>query len=174
MIIDNDKLFKIVKEESDFRRVCPVSIMALINIESSFDMHAIRTEKQNPWLYRCDYYARKNNITIHTEETLQHCSFGLMQIMGSTARSPLNFHGNLLRLTDPKLNIHYGVKYFAWLKRRYPIGTDDDIASAYNGGHPMRRKGVKGYLNQSYVDSWHRAKNKIFTNMGKNLNETQT
>lgn len=158
MMIDQSKLYKIVQEEASARDVCPISIMAVMKIESSFDVHAVRTEKSNPWLYRCDYYAKKNNITIHTEETLQHCSFGLMQIMGSTARSPLNFHGNLLRLTDPKLNIHYGVKYYAWLKRRYPMGNVEDIASAYNGGHPMRRKGQAGYINQHYVDSFYRAK----------------
>ena len=158
MIIDRDKLIKIIKVEAETRGVCYLAVLAIAKIESSFDIHAIRTEKQNPWLYRCDYYAKKNNITIHTEETLQHCSFGLMQLMGSTARAPLNFHGNLLRLTDPKLNIHYGVKYYAWLKRRYPMASQEDLASAYNGGHPMRRKGQSGYINQHYVDSWIRAK----------------
>lgn len=158
MIISTEKIYQIVKRESRERGTCPTSIMGIVKIESSFDAHAVRTEKKNPWLFRCDYYAKKNNITIHTEETLQHCSFGLMQIMGSTARSPLNFHGNLLRLTDTTLNLHYGIKYFSWIKKRYPNGSVEDIVSAYNGGYPMKRKGG-GYLNQHYVDSWEKARN---------------
>lgn len=166
MVTDPLKIYKMVKEEATARKVCPINLMAIVKIESSFDVHAVRTEKSNPWIYRCDYYAKKNNITIHTEETLQHCSFGLFQIMGSTARSPLNFHGNLLRLTEPRLNIHYGVKYYSWLTRRYPTATQEGIASAYNGGHPMRRKGQEGFVNQHYVDSWHRAKKKMLTQFG--------
>lgn len=161
MDINTETLLKMVKKETAGKEICPITIMAICKIESAFDIMAVRTEKSNPWLFRTDYYAKKNNITIHTEETLQHCSFGLMQIMGSTARSPLNFHGNLLRLTDPMLNVHYGVKYFAWLRRRYPAGTPEDIVSAYNGGHPMRRKGKEGYVNQHYVDSWRTAQSSL-------------
>ena len=158
MTTDQEKIFKIVVKESNYRNVCPITIMAIIKIESAFDQFALRTEKHNPWLYRVGYYARKNNISIYTEETLQHCSFGLMQIMGSTARSPLNFHSNLLKLTDTGINIHYGVKYYAWLKTRYPNATPDGIASAYNGGYPMKRQGGGGYVNQVYVDSWGKAR----------------
>ena len=161
MDIQPERLLKLIDFETRDKAICPITIMAICKIESALDVHAIRAEKSNPWLYRCDYYAKKNNITQHTEETLQHCSYGLMQIMGSTARSPLNFHGNLLRLVDPQINIHYGVKYYAWLKRRYTSATQEDIISAYNGGHPMRRRGKEGYVNQNYVDGWEKARDSV-------------
>ena len=59
MIIDRKKLYDIIKVEADYRKVCAIDVMAIVKIESSMDIFAIRTEKQNPWLYRCDYYAKK-------------------------------------------------------------------------------------------------------------------
>jgi soluble lytic murein transglycosylase-like protein len=134
-------------------RVDPAIIMAIAEIESAFDPYAVRYEKDNPWVYFPRKYAKDNRITSVTEEQLQHFSFGLMQIMGSTLRSPLNFQDNLLRALNPAVNLDLGAKYIKWLMRKY---TDkNDIASAYNAGRPMKRKGENTYHNQEYVDKFN-------------------
>lgn len=71
--------------------------------------------------------------TLDTEKRLRACSFGLMQIMGETAREQGFKRPYLFALLRPKHNIEIGVKYLAHCMRR---GGNDVRAALlrYNGG----------------------------------------
>lgn len=150
------RIHEVVKEECKDKDLCISSVMAIVEIESAFDPWAARKEPVNRWLFRPGQYARKNHITIATETELQHFSLGLMQIMGSTARSPLNYDGNLLKLLNIGINLHYGTKYLSWIRKRFKINDWEAIASAFNAGSPRMVNGR--YSNQSYVDKFKSAR----------------
>jgi len=150
------RIHEVVKLESSKNDLSISAIMALVEIESAFDPWAIRKEPINKWIFRPGQYARQNHITITTETELQHFSFGLMQIMGSTARAPLNYDGNLLKLLGVEMNLHYGIKYLCWIKKRFKISCWEAIASAFNAGSPRMVDGK--YVNQIYVDKFKSAR----------------
>lgn len=53
-------------------------------------------------------------VTLISEKIMRATSWGLMQIMGETARSALGFKSNhIISLVDPEINIALGVKYLA-------------------------------------------------------------
>lgn len=66
------------------------------------------------------------------EPKLNDASYGLMQLLGITARN-LGYTDDLSGLFDPDTNINYGSKLWAQLKQRF---GDDPAAlySAYNSG----------------------------------------
>lgn len=123
-------------------------IDALIHIESSWNPVAMRYERNFTYFTSPERYAKQNRITLDTEKVLQKCSFGLMQIMGGTARF-LNYIGPLVGLFDPETNIHLGCKFFAQLAHEY-TNVNDQIA-AYNAGS-VKRLANGQYFNQAYVD----------------------
>ena len=88
-------------------------IKAVIGTESNFDPRAYRAEPK-----------------------IQDASYGLMQILYSTAKS-IGYQGEPEGLFDPKTNIMLGTKYLAKLIERH--GMDfKSIYSAYNSGSPTR------------------------------------
>jgi hypothetical protein len=89
--------------------------------------------------------------TLNTESVHQRTAWGLMQIMGATARAE-GFGGWLTELTDPKNNIGIGMAYLANLTdKHYEKHGIDGVISAYQAGSP--RKMPDGtYRNQIYVD----------------------
>lgn len=89
------------------------------------------------------------NCSLRTEIELQHMSFGLMQVMGFTARE-LGHRGWLTALiSNVTLQLDLGCKY---LKRKIlNYGLEQGVAS-YNSGAP--RFIESGELaNQAYVDA---------------------
>lgn len=158
------RVFEIVKTEVKDKGICPLAVMAIVEIESAFDAWAIRKEPVNRWLYKPGHYARKNHITTATETELQHFSFGLLQIMGSTARSPLNYEGNLLKLLNISMNLHYGIKYLAWIKKRFKTNDMEAVAAAFNAGSPRLSNGE--YVNQSYVNKFKSARQRWGQELG--------
>jgi hypothetical protein len=80
------------------------------------------------------FHRRKRRV----EPANHDISRGLMQITLGTARM-MGFRGNPERLYSPLVNIHYGVRYLAYLLKRYPSG--EDAIAAYNDGHPHFRRG---------------------------------
>ena len=84
-----------------------------------------------------------------TEMTSRSTSYGLMQIMGQTARE-CGFVGTFLpELTDIEVNIYYGLVYLERLANRY---TDlNDIIAAYNAGSAKKTE-LGNYRNQGYVN----------------------
>lgn len=102
-------------------------LCAVVEHESSWNPFAIRMEKA---FY--DKYVAQMSLN-DTEEYTRSMSWGLMQIMGETARE-LGFDGHFMsELCDPDVGMTYGCKKLA---RCLAIHNLDQMAalSAYNGG----------------------------------------
>lgn len=122
-------------------------VRALILQESSGNQWATRYEPGFRYIEQATYWADKLGQTEETETIQQKCSYGLMQIMGGTARHN-GFAGFLSELYVPAVGIHYGCRVLAQKLRRY--GNYMDALAAYNAGSPVKI-GAK-FANQSYVD----------------------
>jgi soluble lytic murein transglycosylase-like protein len=138
--------------------LCPDAVMfGWIEQESSWNPYATREE---PGFFRTYIIP---NVGKRARERFQLAmSYGLLQIMGRTARLELGFKGKYLtELCDPALNLHLAAKYL----RKQMAGGDGSWGqglAAYNGGLGKIR-GVDNrtapYRNQSYVDEVvHRAR----------------
>jgi len=98
------------------------------------------------WFYRQN--AERLEISQATERTHQKTSWGIMQVMGSTARE-LQFKGMLPALGGNALSLKYGCKYLKMQLVRY--GTYRLAVAAYNRGSIIKTKG--GLLvNEKYID----------------------
>jgi hypothetical protein len=86
-------------------------LKALVAEESGFNAQAIRRELSH---------------------TPPDASYGLMQILGATAKG-LGFSGDPTLLFDPSTNVNYGAKYAANQWRRYG-GDPGSVAASYNAG----------------------------------------
>ncbi len=85
-----------------------------------------------------------------TERKARATSYGLMQILGQTAREN-GFGGDFSVLFDPRVNLYWGCLYLKRLKKRYYEQHGwPGVISAYNAGSPRKKGGVYG--NQHYVD----------------------
>ncbi len=137
-------LIKDVQDLTTSLGVDPILVSAIISVESSWDVFAARYEPLFHYFVTPEIFAQKNKTNVTIERSLQQFSYGLMQVMGATARG-LGFAGYPFRLFDPEENIRFGCKYLAALRKRYV--KLDDVISAYNAGpgHPTRS-------NQAYVD----------------------
>lgn len=121
-------------------------VAAICMAESSGQAWAVRYEPDFGYVdLRAE--GRPDDCPDETERCLQKISWGLMQIMGATARE-VGFRGWLTELLVPEVNLHYGICYLLRLKKRWPK-TQDQIA-AYNAGSP-RRLSNGWYVNQRYV-----------------------
>lgn len=121
---------------------------AIISVESSWYPLAVRFEPSLRASTLPEKFAKINRTTVATEKNLQCSSFGLVQILGGTARF-LQYTGPLPGLFDPDTNLYWGCKYLSYLHTQYTY--EDDIIASYNAGSP--RKNSKGeYINQEYVD----------------------
>ena len=142
------ELIPLVKEIAEAHELEFRLVDAIVSVESSYLPEALRYEPQCPFNYSVKFYAKHNKVSEATEQTLQHFSYGLMQMMGFKARE-LAFIDPFRRLLDPRRNLTIGCKLLANLVKKYPIL--DDVISSYNGGSPLRRIGG-GYGNQAYID----------------------
>lgn len=122
----------------------PDLVEAIIVKESSGNKEAYKIE--------LGFYQRyvKPLTFSDTEEYARSFSWGLMQVMGQTARE-LGFAGKFFTeiTSDPELAINIGCKYLKRQINRYPDSVKDAI-SAYNAGSAARSG--SGYKNQDYVD----------------------
>lgn len=143
-----DHLLPRVKEKALKYNLDEKLLDAIIQMESSYDFYAVRFEPHSTYLVTPDKFAKFNNITEITEQKLQCISWGLFQIMGSTARG-LEFNGPLPSLCDVDTNLELGCKFIIQLNKKY--ASIEDLIAAYNAG--SARKGSDGkYSNQRYVD----------------------
>jgi soluble lytic murein transglycosylase-like protein len=101
----------LIQQSSDQYQVPASWIQAIIDVESAWDPNAYREEP-----------------------SIHDASYGLMQLLGSTARG-LGFQDDLNGLYDPRTNIDLGTQLLAQLRHRW--GDDfRSIYSAYNSGKP--------------------------------------
>lgn len=145
LFIENE-LKKIQKKRPE---ITTELVMAIIETESSGNPWAMRYEEM--YIYINLRAPRPESCTALTEKILQKSSFGLMQIMGGTARH-LGFKRWLGELLEPETNIRYGV---LWLSRLYDEYHEshgiEGVIAAYNSGSP--RKSSSGeYVNKGYVE----------------------
>lgn len=133
----------------------PVGLVsAVVEVESGGDACAFRYE---PAFF--ERYIRGNPAvrgvrpcSLETERMGQATSWGLMQVMGATARG-LGYPGAFLSgLTRPEVGLEYGCRLLAKLAKRHKAGHGwPGVVAAYNAGSVRLAPGG-GFVNQSYVD----------------------
>lgn len=141
--------WKQIQDEAKFYDLNPLLVAAIIAQESGGDNYAVRVEPNYKYTLPADDFAKLNGQTKTTEICMQKCSFGLMQVMGATARG-LGFTGSLLELVDPEVNLEYGCKLLRKLSDRYPELSA--VISSYNKGN-SKRLPDGSFENQVYVNS---------------------
>lgn len=139
---------KIITEEADLAGVDARLACAIAEVESAGDPLAVRFETHWKYYFDVPQFAFRCRVSQDTERTLQSCSWGLMQVMGSVARE-LGFLESLIKLSDPRIGAKYGCMKLAQCLKKWPKKLDDAIA-AYNAGSPRVFEGR--YVNQAYVD----------------------
>jgi len=110
------------------------TIKAVISVESNWKPDATRAEPR-----------------------INDTSYGLMQVLVKTGRWVTN-NPKLTpnELMNPTLNILVGVRYLAYLKKKYK--TIDKMLASYNAGKPyMSKKDPTKFTNQRYVDKVRKA-----------------
>lgn len=148
--MDKKQLVQIVELEAATQKLDPILLLAICTHESSFDPFRAKTEASYRWLSLPNGHALRLGITYETEVALQSISYGLMQIMGATARQ-FGYNGQLAELAgNPSISLHFGTLYLQHCLKLYP--KLEDTISAYNAGHPEEiANGI--YRNQSYEDA---------------------
>lgn len=110
-------------------------ICAVAEVESEWNQYAVR--------YEPDFYTHyieplfnKDHLTM-TEATARSTSWGLMQIMGETARE-FGFVGEYLsQLCDPDIGLDYGCKKLRACLNEHS-GDVREALLEYNGGSDLR------------------------------------
>lgn len=143
-----ENLRQVVRIECDQLKIDPKIISAIITVESSWRPKVARYEKNYIYTFKADDYAEKHGITLQTEIGFQKHSWGLMQLMGGTARQ-IGYTDWVPDLCKPEYGIYWGCMYFKKNCMEY-VKVSDQIA-AYNAGS-VRRKEDGSYKNQEYVD----------------------
>lgn len=127
----------------------PVPLVAsIIEIESSWNRYAMRYEPSFSHTMQLKENSKRLGITFPSEQIGQKTSWGLMQVMGATARL-MGFKGHFPELCDVDLGIEWGCRYLRWQSNRYK--TQDEWIAAYNAG-TARRMADERFANQEYVD----------------------
>lgn len=124
----------------------PLLVAAIIEVESAGNPWAMRFEPT--WPYYIDEHVR--GVSEDTELMQQSTSWGLMQVMGTTARELGCDAPFLSALCEPKVGIEFGCRYLARQLERYD-GNEVAAVAAYNAG-TARESEDGGWVNQSYVN----------------------
>ena len=142
------KFWDEIKDAAARAGLDPCLVGAMVLTESSGAPEAMRYERGYRYLFQ-PTVVKPRGCSTSTEVNAQQCSWGLMQIMGATARE-LGFRGWMPELCRPDIGLEYGCKYLAKQIKRF--GSMQAGVAAYNMGSP--RRGPDGrYLNQDeYVE----------------------
>lgn len=127
----------------------PEAVLAIIEVESDGNPYATAYNQNYSWVNM--QAKRPANCSANTESVHQRTAWGLMQVMGATARQA-GFEGWLPELVDPEVNMRTAIAYLAQLRRKhFETHGIDGVIAAYNRGAP--RKSPDGnFVNQGYVD----------------------
>jgi hypothetical protein len=123
-------------------------VASIIKVESNGNPWVSRFESKIKTFYLSKDHAKATGQSEITEQIHQGMSFGLMQVLGLTARR-MGFDQPLGRLFDVPTNLYYGCTLLAELRGRYESQTDQ--IAAYNAGRPTKETSGM-YTNQTYVD----------------------
>jgi soluble lytic murein transglycosylase-like protein len=142
-------------ESAAARHGLPAGLVeAVVGVESGGNTWALRYE---PAFY--ERYVRQDKTvralapcSLDTERQSRATSWGLMQVMGATARG-LGFDKAFLsELTDPAVGLEYGCRLLARLGERHKASHGwPGAVAAYNAGSVRFGPGG-GFVNQAYVD----------------------
>jgi soluble lytic murein transglycosylase-like protein len=142
----SENVRKFIDMVSSKHNLDPDLVEAFVMQESSGNTNAVRVE--------FGFYEKycKPMPMNDTEKMCRAMSWGLMQILGQTARE-IGFNGKFLtELLDPIIGLEYGCKYLSHKIAGY--AELDDAIAAYNSGTPIKKING-GYINQHYVDGIH-------------------
>ena len=159
-MIFNSEIMTAITKYSKYFDVNPDWIRAVIEIESAGNQFALRYEPGYRWLqkedtikaicYHSNYGGNLEN-KIGAETCLESFSFGLCQVMGSTARD-MGYVADLHHLFFVDDNIRIGTKFLKTKLKRFDNNILRAIA-AYNGGDGSAYPNEDGnYPNQRHVD----------------------
>lgn len=123
-------------------------VAAIVQVESGGVRWRTRYERDFRYTVSPREFARRLGITELTEEIHQKTSWGLMQVMGGTARDE-GFQGHLTSLVEVSEGLYWGCTYLERKWDRYN-GSIPEVVSAYNSGHAV--KFGEWFSNQEYVD----------------------
>jgi soluble lytic murein transglycosylase-like protein len=145
----------LIKDVADSFKLPTNLVQAIVLIESNGNTWAVRYEQDFYARYvRGREYETYPGCSRITEGHMRACSFGLMQVMGQTARES-GFKGTFLtELCDPKEGLHWGCRYLERQISRYG-GDLESAVAAYNAGSARRVGGQ--FVNQGDVDKIRRA-----------------
>lgn len=121
-------------------------MLAWVAQESSWDPFAVRFE---PAFFRRYVKPHLADPIIRREAVERATSFGLLQLMGQTARE-IGFTRPLADLWEPELNLYWCCKYLLEDRRRRTDGTWAGALAAYNGGLGGNTR--PPYRRQPYID----------------------
>lgn len=147
---------KTIADENDIE---PALVAAFVEVESSGNSLKTRYEPKYADFLDLNKYASCTGVSLMTERVQQATSWGLMQVMGATARG-LGFKGLFPDLCYPEVGLHIGCMALVSLQRRFavdiPLNADgilcfnEALACAYNMGHPEKDDSgmwvVEGYV----------------------------
>lgn len=127
----------------------PTLIAAVIQKESGGNCLRPRFEPTFDYLDAPERHAKRLGITKDTEIVLQKTSWGLMQVMGATARG-MGFDGHITELIFPDEGLHWGCRYLKSKLDRYQ--SVKYALAAYNAGSVKKVADESLFVN-SYADS---------------------
>lgn len=112
----DDSIIQLVRQIAPNYSLDPALVCAIVEQESDGDTWLVRWEKGFDQKYIVPLEAAGKihptpPITEATEAVTRAMSWGLMQIMGETAReAPVNYYGRMAALCDPNTGITQGCK----------------------------------------------------------------
>ena len=146
-------------------------VSAIIGVESSWDTWAFNPEPHYRYMWDVDGreafreltsserasqappadFSSPAGVPLDAEWWAQQASWGLMQVMGGTARWMGMRNPWLTQLLEPGTGVEYGCRYLRYHLDR--SGGDKAAAvAAYNAGSAVLIPGGNEYKNQAYVD----------------------
>lgn len=128
----------------------PRLVGAMVQVESRGNPFLCRFEPSYPkkWLVDPKEFAKSLGQTFFTERVHQKTSWGLLQIMGATARDE-GYEAALSILTTSYEGLVWGCKYLKKQQKRY--NSVYGAVAAYNAGS-VRLLADGTLFNQEYVD----------------------
>ena len=127
-------IWGLVKEAAHSHGLDPCLVGAVVLTESSGETYAMRYERGYRYLFQPSQVKPKGCSTA-TEINAQQCSWGLMQVMGATARE-LGFRGWMGELCRPEIGLEYGCRYLALQVKRFG-SVEAGVAALQHGVAPQ-------------------------------------
>lgn len=121
----------VISDEAKALALDPNLIAAIIQKESAGIAWRTRYETKFRWFVDPNEHINRLGVTAVTELNQQATSWGLMQIMGATARG-MGFRGYFPELCGPQLGIYWGALYLR--SRVRATRTIEEAIATYNAG----------------------------------------